>query len=55
MVSSASHPCLDMGDCNASGSAALPAMQPLGPMAAGDYDAELDIDDFFDAAVKEGL
>ena len=50
MVSSASHPCLDMGDCNASGSAALPAMQPLGPMAAGDYDAELDIDDFFDAA-----
>ena len=50
MVSSASHPCPDMGDCNASGSAALPAMQPLGPMAAGDLDAELDIDDFFDAA-----
>ena len=50
MVSSASHPCLDMGDCNASSSAALPAMPHLGPMAAGDYDAELDIDDFFDAA-----
>jgi hypothetical protein len=50
MVSSASHPCLDMGDCNASGSVALPAMQPLGPMATGDFDAELDIHAWFDEA-----
>ena len=33
---------IDMGDCNASGSVALPMMQPSGPMAIGDSDAELD-------------